>query len=182
MGPFCFLLRELQNERRERNFTCTLETVRAEAGKMWKSLTEEEKAHYEFMANRYKEKQVGSLRTASRLMGVALHMPTSYHQLKLQLLWIPPDGREGHDKFLNAYRTFFSEQTPLVDADATFSFSEVYRKAVMYFHEEAIYHCTIEWPGVVWFGPVTKYLQAKTLTGSPSLAFELATPDCRAVV
>ncbi|KAL3170020.1 hypothetical protein MRX96_015092 [Rhipicephalus microplus] len=63
-------------------------------------------------------------------MGVALHMPTSYHQLKLQLLWIPPDGREGHDEFLDAYWTFFSEQTPLVDADATFSFSEVYRKAI----------------------------------------------------
>ncbi|XP_075734326.1 uncharacterized protein LOC142775869 isoform X1 [Rhipicephalus microplus] len=61
MRPFCFLLRELQNERRERNFAGTLEAVRAEAGEMWKSLTEEEKAHDEFVANRYKEKQVGSL-------------------------------------------------------------------------------------------------------------------------
>ncbi|KAL1474154.1 hypothetical protein MTO96_038194 [Rhipicephalus appendiculatus] len=88
-------------------------------------------------------------------------MPTSYHQLKLRLWWILPDGREGHDEFLDAYRTFFSEQTPLVDVDATFSFSEVYRKAVKNLHEEVIYHldCTIEWPGVVWFGPSTKYLQ-----------------------
>ncbi|XP_075734331.1 uncharacterized protein LOC142775870 isoform X2 [Rhipicephalus microplus] len=73
-------------------------------------------------------------------MGVALHMPTSYHQLKLQLLWIPPDGREGHDEFLDAYRTFFSEQTPLVDADATFSFSEVYRKAVRRRHSRDPHH------------------------------------------
>ncbi|KAL3205583.1 hypothetical protein MRX96_040759 [Rhipicephalus microplus] len=88
-------------------------------------------------------------------------MPTSYDQLKLQLWWIPPDGREGNDEFLDAYQTFFSEQTPLVDAYATFSFSELYRKAVKYLHEEAIYHidCTTEWPGIVWFGPATKYLQ-----------------------
>ncbi|KAL3181078.1 hypothetical protein MRX96_037135 [Rhipicephalus microplus] len=100
-------------------------------------------------------------RTTSRLIGVPLH---------------GRDGREGHDEFLDAYRTFFSEQTPLVD-----SFSEVYRKAVKYLHEEAIYHCTIVarrclvWPG-------DKISSGEDTHGIPITGFELATPDCRAVV
>ncbi|XP_075725741.1 uncharacterized protein LOC119179556 isoform X4 [Rhipicephalus microplus] len=109
------------------------------------------------MAQHLREKGTGEKWTEEKNVS----MPTKYHQLKLQLWWIPPDGKEAHDEFLDAYRTFFKEQTPLVDADATFFFSEVYRKAVKYLHEEAIYQidCTIEWPGVVWFGPATKYLQ-----------------------
>uniref|UniRef100_A0A224YX10 Protein maelstrom n=1 Tax=Rhipicephalus zambeziensis TaxID=60191 RepID=A0A224YX10_9ACAR len=60
-GPFYFLMRELQNERRERNLPCTLDAVREEAGERWKSLTEEEKAYYESMANEHKERERGSL-------------------------------------------------------------------------------------------------------------------------
>ncbi|KAH7944548.1 hypothetical protein HPB52_021365 [Rhipicephalus sanguineus] len=122
-------------------------------------------------------------------------MPTTYHQLKVQLWWMLPDSRDSHEEFLEAYRTFFSEQTPLVDVDATFSISEIYRKPNKNLYEEAIYHldCTIEWPGVLWFGASTKYLQLgrawciagrdkahgkalfQWLVPSPLEAFQLAT-------
>ncbi|KAH7964440.1 hypothetical protein HPB51_027319 [Rhipicephalus microplus] len=60
-GPFYFLLLELQKERRERNLPFSLDAVREEAGERWKSLTEQQKAHYEALANRHKEMKVGSL-------------------------------------------------------------------------------------------------------------------------
>ncbi|XP_075734286.1 uncharacterized protein LOC142775859 isoform X2 [Rhipicephalus microplus] len=96
MGSFYFLMRELQNERRERNFACTLETVRAEAGEMWKSLTQEEKADYDSMANHYKEKQVGSLKNnftddgcsiAAKTLTGSLSRVTSWVRLTAGLLW-----------------------------------------------------------------------------------------------
>ncbi|KAH7935086.1 hypothetical protein HPB52_003690 [Rhipicephalus sanguineus] len=115
--------------------------------------------------------------------------------LKLQLWWILTDHRQGHDEFLDAYRAFFSKQVPLVDVEATFSFSEVYRKPVRNLYEEPLYllDCTIEWPGVVWFGPSAKYSQLghawcnagrdkangkalfQWLVPSPMEAFQLAT-------
>ncbi|KAL1463918.1 hypothetical protein MTO96_043131, partial [Rhipicephalus appendiculatus] len=122
-------------------------------------------------------------------------MPVRYHQLKLQLWWILTDCREGHEEFLDAYRAFFIKQTPLVDVEAAFSFSEVYRKPARNLYEEPVYmlDCTIEWPGVVWFGPSAKYTQLghawcnagldkanqkalfQWLVPSPLEAFQLAT-------
>uniref|UniRef100_A0A1E1XGI7 Protein maelstrom n=1 Tax=Amblyomma aureolatum TaxID=187763 RepID=A0A1E1XGI7_9ACAR len=60
-GPFFFLMREIQNTRRERNLPCALEDVREEAGEKWKRLTERERARYEDMANEHKERGRGSL-------------------------------------------------------------------------------------------------------------------------
>nr|XP_050023600.1 uncharacterized protein LOC126517839 [Dermacentor andersoni]XP_054920510.1 uncharacterized protein LOC126517839 [Dermacentor andersoni] len=122
-------------------------------------------------------------------------MPGTYHQLKLQLWWILSDREESHDRYLDEYRAFFSEQAPLLDVDATFSFSEVYRKPSRNLYEEPIYQldCTIEWPGITWFGPSAKHLQVgrawcnagrdegrdkalfQWLLPSPLEAFQLAT-------
>ncbi|XP_075549809.1 protein maelstrom homolog [Dermacentor variabilis] len=60
-GPFFFLMRELQNERKERNLPCSLDAVREEAGEKWKTLSEEQKAVYEAMANDFKERGKGGL-------------------------------------------------------------------------------------------------------------------------
>ncbi|XP_065299741.1 uncharacterized protein [Dermacentor albipictus] len=89
-------------------------------------------------------------------------MPATCHQLKLQVWWILSDRRESHDRYLDEYRVFFSEQALLLDVDATFSFSEVYHEPSRNFYEEPIYQldCTIEWPGITWFGPSAKHLQA----------------------
>ncbi|KAH6941253.1 hypothetical protein HPB50_015350 [Hyalomma asiaticum] len=84
--------------------------------------------------------------------------PPTYHQLKLQLWWIP---REGQDTGVEIYRSFFQEQTLLVDIDATFSMSDVRTKPVKKLHEESISQIdvTIEWPRVSWLGAPAKYLQ-----------------------
>ncbi|XP_070384524.1 uncharacterized protein [Dermacentor albipictus] len=91
-------------------------------------------------------------------------MPATCHQLKLQVWWILSDRRESHDRYLDEYRVFFSEQALLLDVDATFSFSEVYHEPSRNFYEEPIYQldCTIEWPGITWFGPSAKHLQRST--------------------
>ncbi|XP_037572826.2 protein maelstrom homolog [Dermacentor silvarum] len=60
-GPFFFFMRDLQNERRERNQPCSLDAVREEAGERWKTLTEEQRAQYEVMANDFKERGRGAL-------------------------------------------------------------------------------------------------------------------------
>lgn len=60
-GPFFFLMRELQNERKERNLPCSLDDVREEAGERWRLLTEEEKAVYEAMAYSHNAREKGSL-------------------------------------------------------------------------------------------------------------------------
>uniref|UniRef100_A0A023FTL8 Putative maelstrom protein n=1 Tax=Amblyomma parvum TaxID=251391 RepID=A0A023FTL8_AMBPA len=60
-GPFFFLMREIQNTRRQRNLPCALEDVREEAGEKWQRMTERERAVYEDMANEYREKGRGSL-------------------------------------------------------------------------------------------------------------------------
>ncbi|KAH6940904.1 hypothetical protein HPB50_010158 [Hyalomma asiaticum] len=87
--------------------------------------------------------------------------PPTYHQLKLQLWWIP---REGQDTGVEIYRSFFQEQTLLVDIDATFSMSDVRTKPVKKLHEENIFQVdvTIEWPRVSWLGAPAKYLQHAT--------------------
>ncbi|KAH7978574.1 hypothetical protein HPB49_005939 [Dermacentor silvarum] len=87
-------------------------------------------------------------------------LPT-YRQLKLQLWWILSDPSESHDRYLKEYRAFFSEQAPLLDVDATFSFGEVCCKQSRNRYEESIYQvdCAIEWPGITWFGPCAKHLQ-----------------------
>ncbi|XP_070384354.1 uncharacterized protein [Dermacentor albipictus] len=122
-------------------------------------------------------------------------MPATCHQLKLQVWWILSDRRESHDRYLDEYRVFFSEQALLLDVDATFSFSEVYHEPSRNFYEEPIYQldCTIEWPGITWFGPSAKHLQVgrawcnasrdegwdkalfQWLVPSPLEAFQLAT-------
>ncbi|XP_049517024.1 uncharacterized protein LOC125942827 [Dermacentor silvarum] len=87
-------------------------------------------------------------------------LPT-YHQLKLQLWWILSDPGESNDRYLEQYRAFFSEQAPLLDVDATFSFGEVCHKQSRNLYKESIYQvdCTIEWPGITWYGPSIKHLQ-----------------------
>ncbi|KAH7978578.1 hypothetical protein HPB49_005943 [Dermacentor silvarum] len=122
-------------------------------------------------------------------------MPPTYPQLKLQLWWILSDPSESHDRYLKEYRAFFSEQPPLLDVDATFSFGEVCCKQSRNLYEGSIYQvdCTIEWPGITWFGPSTKHLQVgrtwcnagrdqgsnkalfQWLVPSPLEAFQLAT-------
>ncbi|XP_037508921.1 LOW QUALITY PROTEIN: uncharacterized protein LOC119385548 [Rhipicephalus sanguineus] len=92
-------------------------------------------------------------------------MPATNYRLKFQLWWILSDGRDSHDEHLDAYRLFFSEQSRLLNGDATFSFSDVYRKPSRHLYEETIYivDCTIEWPVFQWLVP------------SPLEAFPLAT-------
>ncbi|KAL1479841.1 hypothetical protein MTO96_051536, partial [Rhipicephalus appendiculatus] len=80
-------------------------------------------------------------------------MLIAYRQPKLKLWWILTYRNEGHDAFLDAYQASFSE-----DVEVTFSFSdsEVYRKPMRNLQE---LHRTIEWPGIVWFGPSARYSQ-----------------------
>lgn len=60
-GPFFFLMREIQNARKERNLLCPLEDVREEAAERWNRLSEHERARYEEMANEHRERGRGSL-------------------------------------------------------------------------------------------------------------------------
>ncbi|XP_077483399.1 protein maelstrom homolog [Amblyomma americanum] len=60
-GPFFFLMRELQKSRKEHNLPCTLDDVREEARQMWRQMGEGERAIYEDMANKYKQRGRGSL-------------------------------------------------------------------------------------------------------------------------
>ncbi|KAL3170021.1 hypothetical protein MRX96_015093 [Rhipicephalus microplus] len=153
MGPFCFLLRELQNERRERKFACTLETVRAEAGERWKSLTEKEKAHYEFMANRYKKKQVGSLENSFTSDGRSIA-----HAYQLPSAEAPTRG--SHQM---AEKVTKSSWMPIGHSSAS-----RLRWWMPMRHFPSV-RCTVKQSGEDTHGIL--------ITG-----FELASPDCRAVV
>ncbi|KAL1478092.1 hypothetical protein MTO96_035231 [Rhipicephalus appendiculatus] len=88
-------------------------------------------------------------------------MAAPNHRLKLQLWWILSDQRDSHDQHLDAYRLFFTEQSRILEDDATFWFSDVYPKTCRHLYEETIYivDCTIEWPGVTWCNLSSKYLQ-----------------------
>ncbi|KAH7982551.1 hypothetical protein HPB52_005591 [Rhipicephalus sanguineus] len=83
-------------------------------------------------------------------------MPETYRPL----WWILADCK-GHNKALDAYRAFYSEQTVPVDVSASFLFREVYCEPIRSLFEKPIYQldCAIEWSGVVWFGPSAKHLQ-----------------------
>ncbi|KAH6920624.1 hypothetical protein HPB50_028387 [Hyalomma asiaticum] len=87
--------------------------------------------------------------------------PPTYHQLKLQLWWIPRDSTGGQDTAVERHRSFFQEQALLVDIDATFWISNGRTKPVKKLNEGSIsqIHVTIEWPVVAWLGAPAKYLQ-----------------------
>ncbi|KAH6919537.1 hypothetical protein HPB50_029475 [Hyalomma asiaticum] len=95
--------------------------------------------------------------------------PPTYHQLKLQLWWIP---RKGQDDAVETYRSFLEKQALLVDIDATFSMSDVHTKSVKKFYEESIYQVGAAWCNA---GQNKTYTAFQWLVPSTLDAFQHAT-------
>ncbi|KAK8779725.1 hypothetical protein V5799_018938 [Amblyomma americanum] len=85
-GPFFFLMRELQNSRKERNLPCSLDDVREEAGEMWRQMSERQRAVYEDMANEHRERGRGSLYNKFTSDGRCIALVLKEEDERVQLL------------------------------------------------------------------------------------------------